>query len=135
MFHPADANHDWQMIIDELTACAAAWKRGDHDDIDYVTNASLVWLLGECYECNPILEPPSRWRPCLDETTAQKATEAFMPSQDEPLGSGLRELPLIYQACVPVVVRLSCRPGCQRAGVGSGRHAPGRLDNRPDQRR
>jgi Concanavalin A-like lectin/glucanases superfamily len=48
-FHPADANNDSSIDINELTAYGAAWKNGEHDDINLLTNAAYIWMAGEIY--------------------------------------------------------------------------------------
>jgi len=73
-YHPADyPGSDWRLAIDEVTAYAAAWKRGDTWPVppnpipmDYVTRAGYLWRNGECYSYDPSKDPPMCWdtAPC-----------------------------------------------------------------------
>jgi len=81
--HPADATPANQAIVaDELTAYAAAWKRGlswgeDGGTIPltYVTRAGLIWKSGEAYRFDPAAGgPPTCWVP---STTRPAATRAL----------------------------------------------------------
>ncbi len=66
--HPADANHDWRMTINEVTAYGLAWKRGDTwptapnpIPINYVTNAGSLWKTGEFYHYDSTKTAPLCW--------------------------------------------------------------------------
>ena len=55
--HPADTNGDGRLVIGEVTAYGAAWKRGDlwpqgpnPIPIGYVTRAGYLWRNGETYQ-------------------------------------------------------------------------------------
>lgn len=65
LFHPADLNNNLRIEINELTAYGAAWKAGttwsrppNPIDINYVTNAGLIWKLGEIYHYDASKTPP-----------------------------------------------------------------------------
>ncbi len=67
-FHPADTNNDLRIGISEVTAYGAAWKSGavwpippNPIPIAYVTNAGLLWKLGETYHYDASQTPP--WVP------------------------------------------------------------------------
>ncbi len=54
--HPADLNSNWRVVIDEMTAYGAAWKRGEiwtlppnPIPIDFVTRGGFLWRAGEAY--------------------------------------------------------------------------------------
>jgi len=54
--HPADANSDWRLVIGEVAAYGAAWKRGQTWEtppvsipIGFVTRAVYLWRMGETY--------------------------------------------------------------------------------------
>jgi len=70
---PADTNADFRLVINEVTAYGAAWKRGDiwpdppnPIPIDYVTRAGYLWKNGECYGYDSSQSPPLCWvaKPC-----------------------------------------------------------------------
>jgi len=70
--HPADATPINKVIVaDELTAYAAAWKRGTGWGTDegaipvaYVTRAGLIWKSGEAYRFDAAAgAPPACWVP------------------------------------------------------------------------
>lgn len=48
-YHPADSDQDWRMEIDEVTAYGAAWKTGQHNNINYTTRGGYLWKNGEAY--------------------------------------------------------------------------------------
>ena len=81
--HPADTNHDRRLVVDEVTAYAAAWKRGNTwptppnpIPIGYVTRAGALWKHGETYCCDPNQAPPMLWVNCTPVTPpAQAASE------------------------------------------------------------
>ncbi len=56
--HQADANGDGKIVIDELTAYIQAWKQGQYDDINLVTNAISLWKGGESYHYDGTASPP-----------------------------------------------------------------------------
>jgi hypothetical protein len=65
---PADTNNDWRFSIDEITAYATAWKRGDPWQtgpnpipMDYVTNVGALWKTGEQYHYDSNKNPPLCW--------------------------------------------------------------------------
>jgi len=69
-FHPADVNGDWRLTIDELTAYCAAWKKGavwpnppTVIPINYITNAGLLWKVGEFYHYDATKTAPDCWVP------------------------------------------------------------------------
>jgi hypothetical protein len=62
--HPADANHDFKLVISEMTAYGAAWKRGQSwaegpvpIPIGYVTRAGYLWRMGETYHYDRTVDP------------------------------------------------------------------------------
>jgi hypothetical protein len=70
--HPADAKPvDNAVVADEVTAYAAAWKRGQAwgDDggsipVSYVARAGQIWKTGEAYRYDPAAgAPPACWVP------------------------------------------------------------------------
>ena len=113
-FHSADAGRDWRLTIEEMTAYAAAWQRGDHDLIDHVTNAGLIWRSGECYTCDPNVLGPDRWQPCAAPAPARSSDKRTAPSPGNlPTGEpsdAEREMPSIYQPGVPHPVGLNISP-------------------------
>ena len=69
--HPADTDGNWSIILNELTAYAAAWKGGASWNagpvpisLSFVTRAGLIWRRGEVYQFNATLgAPPLCWVP------------------------------------------------------------------------
>lgn len=47
--HPADANGDLAISIGDVTGFAAAWKRGEHDCLNLVSQAGALWKQCESY--------------------------------------------------------------------------------------
>ena len=69
--HPADANGDRRMVIDEVTAYASCWKQGctwpvspNPIPIGYMTRAGALWKHGETYCCDASQSPPMLWVNC-----------------------------------------------------------------------
>ncbi len=70
---PADTDADFRIVISEVTAYGAAWKRGDTwpnppnpIPISYVTRVGCLWKNGECYGFDQSQDPPLCWvlQPC-----------------------------------------------------------------------
>ena len=68
--HPADRNSDMHLVIGEVTAYGAAWKRGDTwavpplpIPIGYVTRAGYLWRVGETYRRDVVGDYPLCWVP------------------------------------------------------------------------
>ena len=87
--HPADLNPvDFRIVLDEVTAYAAAWKsensRTNPIPINYVTRAGFLWKRGEAYRFVPAAGvPPNCWVPVNAFATALAATLT-----DEPFRTG-----------------------------------------------
>jgi hypothetical protein len=94
-FHPGDApTQDYRLTVDEVTAYAAAWKKGTtwprgpaQIPIAYVTRAGQIWKSGEGYEFNPSFAPPTCWMPkqaglvrLAASTAPSTATRALPPA-------------------------------------------------------
>ncbi len=70
---PADTDANFRIVISEVTAYGAAWKRGDiwpnppnPIPISYVTRVGYLWKNGECYGFDQSQNPPLWWvlQPC-----------------------------------------------------------------------
>jgi len=61
--HPADTDKNFVINVAELTAYAAAWKRGDDVPLSYLTRAGFIWKHGEAYKFDGSHEPPFCWVP------------------------------------------------------------------------
>ena len=68
LLHQADTSGDYRIVIDEVTAYGAAWKKGqpwstppNPIPIEYVTNAGYIWKTSEIYRYDPSQSPP--WVP------------------------------------------------------------------------
>jgi hypothetical protein len=85
------------MILAEVTAYAAAWKRGTNwitppnpIPASYVTRAAQIWRRGEEYWFNPSTNPPLCWVPTAGigefaASTASEATRTISEAEDERL--------------------------------------------------
>ncbi|HEX7859982.1 MAG TPA: Ig-like domain-containing protein [Verrucomicrobiae bacterium] len=85
-FHPADLDRNRQIVLNEVTAYAAAWKRGTNwlsgpvpIPADYVTRAAFIWRNGEGYRFIATNPPPHCWVP----TNAPRAFFAASSSTAE----------------------------------------------------
>jgi hypothetical protein len=61
--HPADTDRNFAINVAELTAYAAAWKRGEDVPLSYLTRAGFIWKHGEAYKFDGSHEPPFCWVP------------------------------------------------------------------------
>jgi uncharacterized delta-60 repeat protein len=128
--HPADNNpSDWQMIIAEVTAYGAAWRRGqtwlqppNPIRIDYVTRAAALWKVGECYEFDQtILNAPLWWVHCVahDSSLAvhgaslaslEALCDKMPPELEGADACSTRQAPSVYVPGEPVPVTLRVMP-------------------------
>ena len=85
VYHPADSNQDGRIVIGEVTAYGAAWKRGDTwptepnpIPISYLTRAGALWKGGEAYEKDAnVAQPPLWW---VNPPQSARALSVFTPS-------------------------------------------------------
>ena len=121
ILHPSDNNPaDNRISITELTAYAAAWKRGDMwpsapnpIPIEYVTRAGTIWKAGEVYEHNPDLgDFPLSWisEPAGLLSTAPGSSRNLQTRSALAGGRAIRSLPLSFQPGRPVEVRIEVAP-------------------------
>ena len=68
--HPADTDQNWVLDINEIVAYGTAWKTGaiwptppNPILIDYLTNAALIWKIGEVYHYDLSQSAPQCWQP------------------------------------------------------------------------
>lgn len=100
-YHPADrAPRDWQLLIEEVTAYGAAWRKGDEWPVppnpipmDYVTWAAVLWRSGERYQFEPLIHEAPHWwvvdpQLQLDATR----TEGIARQSTEPSSTAIRTL-------------------------------------------
>ncbi len=67
--HPADKDNNFKIVVNELTAYAAAWKEGGTNDatgmrgipLSYVTRAGYLWKHGEAYRFDGSKPAPLCW--------------------------------------------------------------------------
>lgn len=117
--HPADlAPADRRMVINELTAYSAAWRRGtpwsvepNPIPIDYVTRAGFLWKNGERYAFNPgVAQPPLWWTNAPSAGAQAPAGLVLQPiSAQAPRAS--RTLPAGLVVGEPFVVSVLAKPG------------------------
>ena len=111
---PADLNPaDRRISMDEVTAYAAAWRRGANwpchtqgIPIDYVTRAAFLWRGGECYEVNSsTTNEPLCWVPC--ESRPPGSGEQ---AQAGSLASAERTAPPFFVPGEPVALTVTIAP-------------------------
>jgi sugar lactone lactonase YvrE len=134
LLHPADLQPaDLRITVSELTAYAAAWKRGDTWSVapliipvNYVTRAAYLWRNGETYRYDSFLDvaPPMDW--VLDTNTSGKASlKSIVPhtvvaeqmslsdtlqSLDEPANQAVATRPATYVPGRPFAVEIALQP-------------------------
>lgn len=85
VYHPADANQDGRIVIGEVTAYGAAWKRGDTwptepnpIPIGYLTRAGALWKGGEAYEKDAnVAQPPLWW---VNSASNSRTLSVYVPA-------------------------------------------------------
>ena len=116
LIQPSDLNNNLRIEINELTAYGAAWKAGttwprspNPIDINYVTNAGLIWKLGEVYHYDATRTPPF----------VAGASISLRQPYGAPSSSDQKKSSLVAQA-TPLKIRqaLSYMPGLG-FGIGS----------------
>ena len=87
IFHPADTNKDGLMTIAEVTAYGAAWKKGtawpnapSPIPASYITNAIMLWKLGEAYTNDPARAFPDSWIPMKQAPQVAKGAASVQVS-------------------------------------------------------
>lgn len=102
--HPADTDKNFAINVAELTAYAAAWRRGDDIPLSYVTRAGLIWRRGETYKFDGSHEPPFCWVPLqtVDGGTLAAASvmefERVGSAETQPGVSAAFQLRIVPQA-------------------------------------
>ena len=131
--HPADSNADFQIVIEEVTAYGAAWKRGqvwplppNPIPIGYVTRAGYLWRVGEFYRRDNTQLCPSCWV-SLSAVPLPVPAPVVLPEApatrggpwgEEPaeagvvkIGAATREVPATYTPTGPLAVTIAVTPG------------------------
>ena len=115
-FHPADTNHDYRIVMNEVTAYGSAWKTGQNwptppnpIPIEYVTNAVYLWKMGEVYHYDGSASPP--WVPGAASIHALTSQTTLQIPIGLGTGSATRTLPSTYEPSVVVSVSISINPG------------------------
>jgi hypothetical protein len=116
--HPADVQPaDRRITIDELTAYAAAWRKGESWStgpnpipVDYVTRAGFLWKNGEWYSFDPnITQSPLWWilRPATAPMGLRTSLGSITPVDDS---SATRVLPPAVVPGEPFIVEIQAHP-------------------------
>lgn len=86
--HPADANSDWLLTIEEVTAYASCWRSGctwprdpAEIEVDYVTNCGYLWKIGEHYHYSEGEICPDCWQPGGPAGSASKLLRSIQPAE------------------------------------------------------
>ena len=118
--HPADSSpEDFAITADELTAYAAAWRRGEPWPVGpnpiphaYVSRAGFLWQAGESYVFDPTQGPtPLCWVPAVPVPEP----DPDVPGQAGVAGGGRdpqvhRQMPARWFPGTPTTVRLVVHP-------------------------
>jgi hypothetical protein len=119
--HPANTNYDWRIDINQMTAYAAAWKRGDiwptppnPIPVDYVTNAGLLWKTGEVYHYDSNNTPPLCWISGAGDLARGERGLLMSKSAEMENDTGSSVIrsfsPEFYTPAQPLVVTISVTP-------------------------
>jgi hypothetical protein len=111
--HPADADANMRMVINEVTAYGSAWKLGTAwstppttIDVNYVTRAGYLWKNGEVYTCDSSQAAPLCW-----QTPAIFAQASLMKKSSIIVaGTAVRNLPAGYTASGALAVSIIVTP-------------------------
>lgn len=60
LFHPADIDKDFQILINEAITYLVGWQQGNNP-IGYAVRAAYLWQNGQAYMYKPDVEPPLCW--------------------------------------------------------------------------
>ncbi len=60
LYHPADLNQDWRIVISEAIGYLSGWQQGTNP-IGYAIRGAFLWQNGEAYTYNGSLDPPLCW--------------------------------------------------------------------------
>ncbi len=60
VYHPADVNADWHLVLNEAIAYLAGWQQGGNP-MNYAIRAAYLWQNGEYYLYNAEEMPPLCW--------------------------------------------------------------------------
>jgi len=117
--HPADTQPiDSWLTIGEITAYAAAWKRGDTwrfppkpIPATYVARAINLWLNGELYGFDAtITNAPLWWVNRATELPPELAPAPCAPGSTATNGTAIVELPKFFDAATPFTNAITVRP-------------------------
>jgi len=62
LYHPADADTDWRLLMSETISYLAGWQQGTNP-MPYAIRAVYIWQVGEFYSFDSSLEAPLCWTP------------------------------------------------------------------------
>lgn len=62
LYHPADADTDWRLLMSETISYLAGWQQGANP-MPYAIRAVYIWQVGEFYSFDSSLESPLCWAP------------------------------------------------------------------------
>ena len=116
-FHPADrSGSDWLMTMNEMTAYATAWRRGENwpagpvpIPMNYVTRAAMLWRGGECYTVDrSVTNDPLWWMNCGDGPIASPAPMSLSASAEISAARNL--VPPDYVPGETITVQINAAP-------------------------
>ncbi|HOC68601.1 MAG TPA: formylglycine-generating enzyme family protein [Candidatus Hydrogenedentes bacterium] len=91
--HPADADMNWRLAINEAMSYLAGWQQGDNP-IGYAIRVAYLWQNGEGYVYDPSQAPPMCWMlPFPDEGEGEIEGE-IIEGEEEGEGEGEGEIPV-----------------------------------------
>lgn len=129
---------DFFVSIDEMTAYAAAWKRGDTwllppnpIPMTYVTRAVYLWKNGEAYRDDATIDaaPPLNWVVDTNRSVPAEMSFASGPvpgkaSLDSATGQAVATLVSAYPAGSPVPVQIAVQPPESTLAYAVEEHVP-----------
>lgn len=110
MFHPADRDDSFSIVLAEVTAYAAAWKSGETwpagpapIPLTYVTSAGSIWKRGEGYRFDPARGPaPHCW--ISSNTLGATILSAQAASSAE------RSIPVAIESGIETDIQIAANP-------------------------
>jgi outer membrane protein assembly factor BamB len=117
--HPADAQPiDSWLTIGEITAYAAAWKRGDTWMLPpnpipaiYLARAINLWLGGELYGYDAtVTNAPAWWVNLTNQVPPAEAPPPCVPGSTATNGSAIVEQPRYFDPATPFTIAITVAP-------------------------
>ncbi len=82
LYHPADGNENWQLVMSESIAYLAGWQQGANP-MAYAIRAAYLWQNGEQYHYDAAQDPPLCWVLGPAEGEGETPTEGEVEGEGE----------------------------------------------------